>query len=87
MIAVELCEGCGAEVVPGREQDTGEPAVFERLMVRVGGELLLKEHLCRDYIAWHQPADPRDPWDLELPPLDWRMRVRQRVAERLPWAA
>lgn len=25
------------------------------------------EHLCRDYVAWHLPADRRHPSDLDVP--------------------
>jgi len=31
------------------------------------------QHLCRDYLAWHQPADPRHPSDLDVP-RGWRPR-------------
>lgn len=80
---MDLCEGCGAEVVLGLEVDEGWPAVFERLMVRVAGELLLREHLCRDYLAWHRPADRRDVNTLDVPH-GWRPRHRPlRVLTRV----
>lgn len=82
---MELCGDCGAEVVTGREESTGEPGVFERLMVGgAGGELLLKEHLCRDYRAWHGPVDRRDVNTLDVPdasrPRRWVARVLSRAA-------
>jgi hypothetical protein len=67
---MDLCDGCGAEVVrmPVRLGDVPAmsvtfwsiPTAFERLMVLVDGSYGIREHRCRDYRAWHRPADQRD---------------------------
>lgn len=68
---LDLCRGCGAEVVfilcqAGAEPTTsvgqwGVPVPFERLMIRgTRGELGIVQHLCRDYGDWHRTrADKR----------------------------
>jgi hypothetical protein len=35
-------------------------------MVRVAGGYAMVPHQCRDYRAWHQPADPRDVHALDV---------------------
>lgn len=40
------------------------------LVVVAGGEVLEVgggQHLCRDYVAWHQAPDRRHPSDLDVP--------------------
>jgi hypothetical protein len=43
--------------------DCGEPVILvgELVCEPAGGQ-----HLCRDYVAWHLPPDPRDPSDLDV---------------------
>lgn len=38
-------------------------------------------HLCRDYVAWHGPADRRDPWTVDVAD-GWRpvVKVQARAA-------
>lgn len=68
---MSVCAGCGAEVVIVAVQIGeaptvstslwGAPMPFERLMARTDGALRIVQHLCRDYLVWHQPVDRRDP--------------------------
>jgi hypothetical protein len=65
------CSGCGAEVVmmlrllmpPSRTVTSrlheGTPIAFDRIMTATPEGLAARQHLCRDYLAWYQPADPR----------------------------
>lgn len=74
---IEVCEGCGAEVVPLAIFGDGRVQPYERLM-RMGrpdGVLWPVPHLCRDYIAWHRPADRRDPFTVDVED-GWRPRER-----------
>lgn len=72
---------CGAEVVPVGGK------LCERVMRRAGvGALgmVVVEHVCRDYVAWHGPADQRDPWSVDVAD-GWV--PRRRRAERYAPAA
>jgi hypothetical protein len=72
---------CGAEVV------LVDGKLFERVMRRSGlgaDGMVAIEHLCRDYVAWHRPADERDPWSVDVPD-GWV--PRQLRAERYAPAA
>jgi hypothetical protein len=80
--AVELCEGCGAEVAA--VQGDAAPVAVDGLMVRAGW-VLPGLHLCRDYLAWYGPVDRRDPLTVDVPDC-WSSarlaggRLRQRSA-------
>ncbi len=74
---------CGAEVV-----DVGGQ-LCDRVMRQVdqgAGALgmIVVRHACRDYVAWHRPADQRDPWSVDMPG-GWV--PRQQMAERYAPAA
>lgn len=76
-------DDCGAEVV----QVDGQ--LCERKMRQVdpdAGALGFRvvRHVCRDYVAWHRPADQRDPWSVDVPD-GWV--PRQQLAERYAPAA
>jgi hypothetical protein len=81
-MAVEECEGCGAEVVPLAIFGDGRVQPYERLM-QMGdhGVLWPVRHLCRDYLAWHRPADRRDPFTVDVAD-GWQphVQVRARMA-------
>lgn len=56
-------EDCGAEVV------LVDGKLCERVMRRAGAGALgmvVVEHVCRDYVAWHRPADRRDPLTVDV---------------------
>lgn len=92
---LELCRGCGAEVVyvlcqagaePTNSGQWGVPVPFERLMTRGrAGQLGIRQHHCRDYLDWHRTrADNRgvDEREEDGPPV-----VVQAPDQgvRLPW--
>jgi hypothetical protein len=77
---MNLCDGCGAEVVPLAVSPLGLVQPFERLMRRLPtGGLLPVPHHCRDYLAWHRPADGRDPFTVDVPS-GWKPRYRGAVS-------
>ncbi len=61
MIAVNPCEGCGVPVAPVVVSGPGCEQSFE---LDTGAAV---PHYCRDYLAWHQPADRRDPHTVDVP--------------------
>jgi hypothetical protein len=68
------CDGCGAEVVLQWISPDQSLQSFERIMRFVPGEgWTAVEHLCRDYLAWHRPADQRDVNTLDVPD-GWKPR-------------
>jgi hypothetical protein len=65
-MAARVCEDCGDE--PGSA------------VIAAGGRVrLLEGHQCRDYIAWHQPPDRRDPLVVDVPD-GWRPRKAGALA-------
>lgn len=83
MNAMIVHADCGAEVVPVDGQ------LCERMMRQVDGGagalgMAVVEHLCRDYVAWYQPADQRDPLAVDVPD-GWV--PRRELAERYAPAA
>lgn len=78
-MAVDVCDGCGAEVVPMTIPFAELAQPFERLMRKLPtGEWLPVPHYCRDYLAWHRPADRRDPFTVDVPS-GWKPRYRGAV--------
>lgn len=81
-----LCRGCGAEVVPGSISDAEGLQPFDRLMRLAAGaprppaakDFTPVPHRCRDYLAWHAPADRRDPAILDVAH-GWRPARRRAV--------
>lgn len=78
-MGVRECAGCGAEVAVLAIFGDGREQQYERLM-RMGahGVLWPVPHLCRDYLAWHGPADRRDPFTVDVED-GWRPRDRVTV--------
>lgn len=71
-----VCPDCGAEVVQLSIFGDGRVQPYERLMqMSRHGMLWPVPHLCRDYIAWHRPADRRDPFTVDVAG-GWRPRDR-----------
>lgn len=57
---------CGAEVV------AVDGKLCDRLMRQVDAGagalgMAVVRHVCRDYVAWHSPADQRDHWSVDVP--------------------
>lgn len=75
---MELCGGCGAEVVLLSIFNPDQEQAYERVLRRQPtGTLLLMPHRCRDYLAWHGPADRRDHGAIDVPN-GWTPAPRQR---------
>jgi hypothetical protein len=79
--AVIVHADCGAEVV------AVDGRLCERVMRRAGlgvDGMMPIEHVCRDYVAWHQPSDQRDPWSVDV--VDGWVSRRQRAERYAPAA-